>query len=126
MDILSEKYEVVYTLPLPTQKSILLQVLSPTVLVFTDTKDSYIRELSQWHSFTDIKVENVTLKKCVKGSTQVTCWDGQGIWLIKEGRSSEVVQSGVMAIGSDGQDKVVMMRNIENRTLCLAVYQTTN
>jgi hypothetical protein len=94
--------------------------------VFTDTKDSYVRELSQGHSFTDIKVENVTFKKCVKGSKLVTCWDGQGVWLIKEGGSSKLVQSGVLAIGSDGQDKLVMMRNIENRTLCLAVYQADN
>ena len=91
MDILSAKYEVVNTLPLPTQLSILVQVLSPTVFVFTDTKDSYVRELSQGHSFTDIKVDNITFKKCVKGSKLVTCWDGQGVWLIKEGGSSEVV-----------------------------------
>jgi hypothetical protein len=54
-------------------------------------------------SFTDTKLENVTLKKCVKGAIHIICWDGQGgVWLIKEGGGSEVVQSGVMAIGSDG------------------------
>ena len=71
--------------------------------MFTDTKDSYIRDISQGKgNFTDIKVENATLKRCVKGLSQVICWDGQGVWLIRDGGIREVVQSGVMAIGSDG------------------------
>jgi hypothetical protein len=37
LEILSEKYEVMKTMPLPSEKSILLQALSPSVFVFTET-----------------------------------------------------------------------------------------
>jgi hypothetical protein len=68
-----------------------------------------VRELSQGSSFSDTKLENVTVKKCLKVATVVTCWDGHDVWQIKEEGRSLMVKSGVMAIGSDGYDRVVMI-----------------